>query len=75
MRFAGQLPRPRIVHTSVVKKSAAKMDLACAFRKVFHGVRRPRSGAGWIPLRSRMALIVFGQTMCPRFLSAPWRRS
>lgn len=43
-------------------KSAAKIDLAWALRKVFHGVRPPRSGAGWIPFLRRIALIVFGQT-------------
>jgi hypothetical protein len=47
--------RPVSVSTSTEKKSTAQMAPACALRKVFHGIRLRRSGAGCMPWSSRVA--------------------
>ena len=49
---------PKRVKTSTVKKSAAAMAPQWAARKVFHGMVRPRSGAGTIPRPLRILLMV-----------------
>jgi len=49
---------PYRVHTSIVKKSAATISSQCRVRNSFHVVLRPRSGAGSMPCRSRIAAIV-----------------
>src|SRR6266540_1484900 len=58
--------KPPSVSTSTVKKSVAEIEPRWAFKKVAHGIRRPRKGAGSRPCSRRMRLIVLRARTCPR---------
>ena len=48
---------PFLVHTSTVKKSAATISSQCRLRNSFQVVFQLRSGAGSLPVRSRISAL------------------